>query len=297
MHYRALTRGQFPARLLDLEHPPELLHLHGRWPVGPAVAVVGTRSASPEALAFTRTLCRELAAEGVVVASGGAEGIDTAAHRGALDAGGHTLVMAPSGFERPFPKSNAELFAEIVARDGGFVSEHPDSTVASRGVFFRRNALLAALAHVVVVVEASFRSGARNTAQCARRLERALFVVPHAPWNRRGCGWVEELRLGARLCLGSQDVFEALEAVRAHAIPEGRSAPRRLELPSAGGDGTLAVELLGALSRGPLHLDDLVERLRRPAAAIQAAVAELCLDGQLRLNAAGLVSKGPAEPR
>lgn len=319
MPARVFTRGQFPARLLDLEEPPERLFLHGCWPDGPMVAVVGTRTPTREGEEFTRTFCRELASEGVVVSSGGALGIDSAAHRAALD-GGRAFVVSPSGFERPFPEANRELFREIVARGGGVVSDHDDHETASRSVFFRRNALLVALADVLVVVEAPFRSGARNAAKWGRRLGRPVYVVPHSPWNRRGGGWVEEHRLGARLCLSSRDILDELAALNRHPIPSeatfGVRATRQLsflaldqapvrenEAPcnaaahegaasAYAGPGALTEAVLATLSEGPIHLDLLVEQLQCRAAELHARVAELCLDGLVSLNEAGLVSRG-----
>src|SRR3954469_25974014 len=104
---KELTGERLPPRISDLADPPARLYLHGELPRGPAVAVVGTRKASAEGLAFTRALAAELAAAGVAVLSGGAKGVDTAAHEGALDVGGVTVVVTPAGFERPFPKENA----------------------------------------------------------------------------------------------------------------------------------------------------------------------------------------------
>jgi DNA processing protein len=281
------------------------------------VAVVGTRTPTREGEEFTTTLCHELATQGVVVSSGGALGIDSAAHRAALDRG-RAFVVSPSGFQRPFPEENRELFRELVERGGGVVSEHDDQEPASRSVFFRRNALLVALADVLVVVEAPFRSGARNAAKWGRELGRPVYVVPHSPWNRRGSGWVEEHRLGAKLCFSSQDIFDELAALNRHAIPldalgvsrtrqlsllalegppvEKKDAP--LELSSHEGvggpqraSGGLADAVLAALSEGPLHLDLLVDLLRCRAGELHARVAELCLDGRASLNEAGLVSR------
>src|SRR5262245_44706067 len=119
---RELFGESLPPRVADLPEPPRRLYLHGELPRGPAVAVVGTRKPSPEALSFTRNFAAELAAAGVAIVSGGAEGVDTAAHQGALDAGGVTVAVTAAGFERPFPQVNAGLFREIVARGGAYLS-------------------------------------------------------------------------------------------------------------------------------------------------------------------------------
>src|SRR6185503_20147276 len=123
---------------------------------------------------FAEALSHDLARAVVAVFSGGAKGIDTAAHVGALRAGGATVVMAPAGFDRPFPERNAPLFERIVAEGGAYVSLLADDEPATPVSFFPRNACLVALAHVLVVVEAGFRSGARNAARWARALARPL---------------------------------------------------------------------------------------------------------------------------
>ena len=138
---RVLERGRLPPRLADLPEPPTRLYLHGELPGGPAAAIVGTRYPSDDGEQYARHLAGVLAAEGVAILSGGASGIDTAAHRGALDVGGFTLVVAPSGFDRPYPEDNAELYAEIVARGGGFLSAVPPQVPATNDRFFLRNRL------------------------------------------------------------------------------------------------------------------------------------------------------------
>ncbi|HEY3664980.1 MAG TPA: DNA-processing protein DprA, partial [Polyangiaceae bacterium] len=195
---RCLTGSSLPGRLADLAAPPEQLFLRGELPRGPAVAIVGTRYPSLRGAMYARTLAKELARAGVVVISGGAKGIDTAAHRGALAVGGVTVVVAPAGFERPFPKDNRALFQQVVDSGGAYLSLVEAYTPANQGAFFVRNGCLVALAHVVVVVESRIRGGARNAAAHARRLGRPLFVVAAPPWHVNGRGCLAELLLGAR---------------------------------------------------------------------------------------------------
>jgi DNA processing protein len=158
--------------------------------------------------AFQLAQC--FASAGVCVVSGGALGIDTQAHQGALTAGGRTLVVAPSSFDRPYPQENTALYAQIVAGGGGYLSAFSHDVPARNPHFFSRNSLLVALCHAVVLVEASFRSGARNAALWARKLRRPLFVVPAPPWNPRGLGCIVELKLGALPLYSYRDVLECL---------------------------------------------------------------------------------------
>lgn len=300
METKILTGGDLPARTRDLPNPPQRLFLHGQLPGGPAVALVGTRHPSKEGEAYARHLAGALARAGVVVLSGGAEGIDTAAHRGALDVGGATVVVAPSGFLRPFPEKNSELFAEIAERGGGHLSEHPPEVAASLTAFFPRNALLVALSHLVVVVEAPYRSGAGNAAKCARELSRPLMVVPHAPWNWRGASWSVEQQRGARLCLGPDHVLDLLRQARLHplarvgapaAAPVPAAAPAREEsepcpppeLPRPApfhADPELRA-VLEARHAGATHVDEIAHRTGLSVARIQYALLTLTLEGVL----------------
>ncbi len=192
-----LEGSALPPSLADLSDPPSRLWLHGVWPRGPAVALVGTRRPTREAAGFTERLAADLCRAGVVVLSGGAVGIDAAAHRGALRAGGQTAVVAPAAWDVPFPAEHRELFREVCEGGGAYLTHMAPTERATYASFFRRNALLAALARAVVMVEAPLRSGARNAMAHARRLARGTFVVLAPPWNERGTGALAELRLGA----------------------------------------------------------------------------------------------------
>jgi DNA processing protein len=273
---RLLTGAALPPRLADLGHPPERLYLHGLLPRGPAVAIVGTRRASSQGLSFTRTLARKLASAGVAILSGGAEGIDTAAHEGALDAGGCTVVVAPAGYLRPFPERNADLFRRVVERGGGYLSLVEEDVSARQGIFFARNGCLAALAHAVVVTETRWRGGGRNAAKWARVLGRPLFVVPHSPWHEPGSGAIVELRLGARPLDGPDDVVKVLEAAGLHGLPAGAQPSLPFVEASSCEDPVLA-----AVRSGALHPDEIAELTGLSLGVVQQRILTLALSGVL----------------
>jgi DNA processing protein len=279
-----------PSRLRDLERPPRELWVRGELPRGPGVAIVGTRKPSDEARAYATELAAELAAEGVSVWSGGARGIDTAAHEGALAARGTTVVVAPSGFEHPFPEENAELFARVVASGGAYASL--TQAAARRDRFFARNAVLVALAHVVVVVEAPVVSGARNAAKWARQLRRPLFVCGSPPWNARGRGCIVEIGLGARVLGSARDILRSLGELRAHPV---RVSPEQLELPAEGPapaeSGENAAEsVVEAVRRGASNIDAICVRTGLGASRVQQLVLTLTLDGVLVPDSSGRLS-------
>jgi DNA processing protein len=201
----------YPAGLAALADPPARLHVWGGElpPVHAAVAIVGARAATPYGLENAGRLARDLAAQGVVVVSGLARGIDAAAHAGALAAGGRTVAVIASAFARLTPESHRPL-AERIAAAGAVVSEVAEGGPFGRGAFVKRNRIVAALAAATVVVEASETSGALSTAEVARTLGRALLAVP-GDIDRPGArGTLALLRSGARVCADAGDVLSAM---------------------------------------------------------------------------------------
>ncbi len=162
------------------------------------VAIIGTRSSTRRANAYTEELAEEFARAGTWVISGGALGIDTAAHRGALRAGGRTIVVQASGLGYPYPKQNRQLFEDIIQAGGAIVSESEHQTAPHQGLFLKRNRLVAAWASRVIVVQAPLRSGALHTARIALGLGRDVLVGQGAPWEPRHAGCNALLSRGAK---------------------------------------------------------------------------------------------------
>src|SRR5439155_1170886 len=197
---RSIRRGEddYPAALLDLAHPPGVIHVRGALPPAGAraVAIVGSRAATPYGLERAGRLAADLARLGLVIVSGLARGIDAAAHRCALEAGGVTVAVLPGGLDAITPATHLGL-AQRIARRGALLSEWPAAYGVRPGLFVRRNRLIAALSQATVVVEAAEKSGALSTAAVARRLGRPLLAVPgdvDRPTSR-GCNAL--LRAGA----------------------------------------------------------------------------------------------------
>lgn len=283
-----LDGERLPHRLLDLPEPPPALYVQGELPRGPAVAIVGTRHPTPAAARFARRLAAELAREGVAIFSGGAAGIDAAAHRGALAARGCTVVVAPAGYARPYPQEHESLFRRVVSAGGAYVSLVPDDRAAIQGAFFARNRCLVALAQVLVVVQAPLRSGARNAAAHARELGRPLLAVPSCPWVSQGRGSVAELKLGAKPCEGARDVLQQLYALGAVSIggrprrgPEPAPAQKAFDFEHLSDSERDAARVLAIAEEGVTDPDELCRRLELPAARIQGALLTLRLRGVL----------------
>lgn len=311
---QVLCEAELPPSLLDLPRPPRRLYLTGALPQKPMIAIVGTRKATPEAEDFTRALAQQVVAHGFAVASGGAAGIDTAAHEGALAGSGQTLVVAPAGWNEAYPEVNRNLFRQVVSQGGGYLSIVEPNECALRHNFFARNAVLVALSKATVVVQAPFRSGARNSAHVARSIGRPLFVVPSAPWVEIGAGCVLELRLGAQPLGSLRDLLSSLADSGVH----GSRDPLQLELrfdtsktrkprhsrqiceksretvpannPKLQADGLFDLSpVIAALEAGCNTLDSVCLRSGWNTPKVQSALLRLTLAGCIRMNSAGRI--------
>jgi len=226
---RLVARGdaEYPSMLLPTPDPPELLFVQGTLDAGPepAVAIVGSRRATPYGRVHAGRLGAELAERGITVVSGGARGIDAEAHRGAIRAGGRTVAVLASGLAHPYPSEHAPLFGSIVEGGGAVLTEQPTFVGPRPDLFPRRNRIIAGLALVTIVVEAANRSGALLTARLAvEDLSRDAGCMPgsvDSPWSA-GChraireGW-------AALVTSADDVCEMLLAARSLVEAAGES--------------------------------------------------------------------------
>ena len=275
----------YPSRLADLPDAPAVVFVAGD-PArlvqlaggdledGPrAVAIVGTRRASADALQIARGLGRGLSAAGVAVVSGMALGVDAAAHEGALEGGGATVAVLACGPDVPYPRSKTALHRRIAVA-GCVVSEMPPGCPPVRWGFPARNRIIAALASMTIVVEAAERSGSLITAEVAADLGREVAAVPGAVTSWRAAGANALLRDGATLIRDARDVLDSVVGHGVAAAPPPPQLPRALQTvldEVAGGRDTLA-----ALTSRPAE-----------AAAALAALTELELLGRLARAAGG----------
>jgi DNA processing protein len=230
----------------------------------PAVAIVGARAATAVGMERAHRIARHLAGRGVHVVSGGALGIDGAAHRGALAAGGRTTVVLGSGVDVAYPRRHAPLFREVLARGGSLVGLWPDGMQPRRGTFRQRNPLIAALADAVIVVEADVASGSLSTARAARELGRVVAAWP----GSRGCERL--LATGAAIVEGEADAERVLDRPRHReaAIIDDPTAAAVRDAIAAGAAGLDAiVRHTGLTARAVLRALPLLDPRHAPARA------------------------------
>ena len=250
-----------------------------------AVAVVGTRRASADGLEVARELGRGLAAAGITVVSGMALGVDSAAHAGALEAGGPTVAVLAGGADRASPASKRALHRELAARHC-VLSELPPGFAPHRWCFPARNRTIAALAAATVVVEAAERSGSLITAEIAADLGREVAAVPGSPLAWRSAGTNALLRDGATLVRDARDVLDAVLGVTG--MDSGGTAERRRIDPLAGFSG-IDPSLRAVLASVVAGRDTVAALAPTPGdvGPIVAALSELELLGALRRVAGG----------
>jgi DNA processing protein len=274
---RPLARFQqgYPERLREIADAPPVLYVRGAWLSDDewSVAIVGTRRATAYGRQATMEFARGLAANRVTVVSGLARGVDTIAHRAALDAGGRTVAVFASGLDTVYPPENRRLADEIAER-GALVSDYPLGTKPRAEFFPRRNRILSGLTLGTLVVEGDHTSGAMITAKFAAEQGREVFVVPGSIFSPQSRGPLSLLRDGATPATSPDDVLEALNLTMLGAqLDFGRAAP-----PS----NPEEVALMGVLSREPRHIDDLVRSSGLAASTVSGTLALLELKGLVR---------------
>ncbi|HEY2064588.1 MAG TPA: DNA-processing protein DprA [Gemmatimonadaceae bacterium] len=270
---------RYPERLLELPDPPSCLWARGDLSLlgRPCVAIVGTRRATAYGERVARELARGLAAAGATVISGLARGIDSAAHRGALDAGGATVAVLGTGLDIAYPKGNARL-QETIGEQGLLLSELEPPNAAHAGSFPKRNRIIAALAQVTIVAEAGVKSGALITASHALELGRTVAAVPGPIDVPQAQGSNELLRDGAVFIGGVPDALALL----------GLTAPLRVaDLPENGAER----RLWDAIAFGAADLDTLCTRAALPAHEGMAAATALELRGMIELALSGEIRR------
>jgi DNA processing protein len=267
----------YPRLLLEIPDPPEELWVLGGVAAldSPAVAIVGSRAASQYAMEIAGALAFDLARHGMVVVSGMARGVDGAAHRGALDAGGRTIAVLGSGVQVPYPPEHGALMREIAA-SGAVVSELPPDTPPLPHHFPLRNRIISGLSRAVIVVEAGEKSGSLITARCALEQGRDVMAVPGNALSGRNKGSHALLKDGAKLVESVDDILEELGLPAATA---GGVADSKLLLHN---------DLILTLQPGETYgLDELTSTTRLTASELLPQLLELELRGVVSRVAGG----------
>jgi DNA processing protein len=267
--------SDYPKSLFEIPDPPPFLYVKGELRSSElSIAIVGSRRATSYGLMTTGKLSEALAAHGVCIISGMARGVDTAAHKGALQAGGRSIGVLGCGVDKIYPPENRPLFEEM-ANKGCLVSEFPLGTLPLAENFPRRNRIISGLSCGVLVVEAAEKSGSLITAQYALEHGRDVYAVPGniSFATSRGCNRL--IKQGAKLVDCVEDVLEELPA---YALP---SADTPLFNPQARTFALTPKEaaIYELLARSPLHIDDIISQTELTAGEVSSMLLHLELKG------------------
>jgi len=267
----------YPASLLAIADPPPAFCYVGRRELlnRPALAIVGSRNATPQGVEHAETFAAALSAAGLTIVSGLAVGIDAAAHRGGLAGAGSSIAVLGTGLDRVYPAANRAL-AQKLSERGGLLSEFPLGTPPLPANFPRRNRLISGLSRGVLVVEATLASGSLITARFAAEQGRDVFAIPgsiHSPFSKGSHRLIKD---GAKLVETAQDVLDEL----------GLTASPVETPPATAGQTDVAIEgaaarVLAALGHDTAGIDALCERTGLAADAIAVALVELELSGKI----------------
>lgn len=262
----SIDQPLYPSMLRAIYHPPLLLFYQGTLPLDDQlIAIVGSRQATAYGKNAAKSLATGLSAAGFWVVSGGARGIDTAAHWGAL-AQGKTVAVLGCGIDIVYPRENGRLFKQIV-ESGAIISEYPPGVEPNRGLFPRRNQLISGISRGVVVVEAASKSGALITADAALEQNRDVFAVPGSIFSEQSKGAHQLIKQGAKMVDCVNDVLEEYQI-------SGLSSSR---LRSLSAEETLVYKTLSLESA--LSLEEIVAQTNLAASLVSYILLQFELEG------------------
>ena len=282
----------YPPLLKQIYDPPVALYVRGDPAILaiPGIGVVGTRHPTPYGIGMAERLACDLSARGIIIISGMARGVDTAAHRGAIAGKGKTAAVFGTGIDIYYPRENSRLAEQILALGGALITEFPVGTFAAPQNFPIRNRIISGMSVGVLVVEAGEYSGTRITARCALEQNRELFAVPGNVTNRNSWGPNTLIKQGAKLTATWEDVWEdlpadvrlKLEAEQPVATESGATASL-FQSDAAGAPHERKVLALLKPDEST-HIDEIVEQLegKMSSSEIFAALFELELSGKIR---------------
>ena len=288
-----LDDGSYPSCLREIADPPITLYVRGDWQgcfEQPGVAVIGSRMCSTYGVNAAEMLARDLASRGICIISGLARGIDTAAHKGAMRAGGKTIAVMGTGIDAVYPKENTRLVREILDSGGAVVSQFPLGTPPLKDNFPYRNRIISGLSLGVLIVEATERSGSLITARLATEQNREVMAVPGNITSRNSIGSNYLIKAGAKLVQQWQDVVAELPSEIAASI-----LPPKVEEDSAKSNRHTTVAVPADLTENerkvwdqlsadePLHIDILLESSGLSFGDLNAALVGLDIRDLVRV--------------
>ena len=283
-----LKDKNYPRLLKEITDPPEILYILGSLPDEnlPKIAIVGTRKATANSCLIARKISKELSEAGMIVVSGLAMGIDTAAHEGAVSAKTKTIAVLGNGLNTIYPAQNQNLAKKIIEFGGAIISEYSPDEPAYPVNFLRRNRIISGLSIATVVVEAPLRSGSLVTARLALEQGREVFVVPGPANSFNYAGSHLLIRDGARLVASAKEILEDLN-LQPLELPKKTAAPIKLELTAE----EKAVFDIIRNNGKPLNIDKITNLSKLEAQTVSQTITFLIMKSLIKETARGYIIK------
>ncbi len=279
----SLKDSHYPSLLKEIQNPPSTIYVLGELPDdspvgGPRIAIVGTRKATLQGRSITKETARKLSEQGLVIVSGLAMGIDAAAHEGALEAKGKTIVVLANGLGKIYPARNQNLGEKVLEFGGAIISEYGSEVPYFKGQFLKRNRIISGLCQAVIVIEAPQRSGSLATARLAAEQGREVFVVPGPTNHPNYYGSHQLIRDGARLVSSVDDILEDLGIdINMNQLNLHKSASMKIK-----DENQLLVLKVIQEAGQPLNIDKIIELTKLEPQVINQSLALLVIQGILK---------------
>ena len=268
--------GEYPQLLKNIQKPPKQLYALGDENIlnEKCIAIIGSRICTPEGAKLAEKFARELSKSGICIVSGMAKGIDTAAHIGALKAGGKTIAVLGGGFNHIFPEENKGLFLKIIENGGAVISEYRENTKPSQNGFIQRNRIVSGLSMGVLIIEAKHRSGTSITANFARSQGRKIFCIPHSLEQKEGIGTNRQIRNGAKLVTSPQEIIEELK-IETKKIENTEKEIEIVDIPEE------YMPIYKYISKTPINIDEICKKTKMEISSVNYILTMLELEGYI----------------
>lgn len=272
----SIDNEEYPENLKNIKKPPTQLYVLGDEKIlnESCIAIIGSRVCTPEGAKLAENFARELSMSGVCIVSGMALGIDTAAHIGALKAGGKTIAVLGGGFNYIFPEENKELFQKIIENGGAVVSEYRENTKPSQNGFVQRNRIVSGLSIGVLIIEAKHRSGTSITANFARSQGRKIFCIPHSLEQKEGIGTNRQIRNGAKLVTTPKEIIDELK-IETKKIENVENEIEIINVPQE------YMQVYKYISKNPINIDEICKKTKMEISSVNYILTMLELEGYI----------------
>lgn len=273
----SFNESEYPEKLKNIQKPPKQLYVLGDEKIlnEKSIAIIGSRVCTPEGAKIAEKFAKTLSKNGICIVSGMARGIDTAAHIGALKAGGKTIAVLGSGFKHIFPRENKKLFSSIIENGGAVVSEYEENIKPESKRFLERNRIVSGLSMGVLIIEAKHRSGTAITAKYAVAQGRKIFCIPHSLEQKEGIGTNRQIQKGAKLVTTPQDIIEELK-IKTEEIKENKE--KEIEIINVPEE---YLPVYKNITENPINIDELCKKTKMEISQVNYILTMLELEGYI----------------